>query len=169
MAEEVKKEVSFPLDETQEERTRTTPKPTEGRDKRDRSIELPAEAIDENLADRRDAANHFAGQTTDEHNENEVQGKLAVPYVKVMKRGQTRWTDEDGNVHKELNDAEADAELTEEAVPEYLKLHQEVLEGRDPLEATLDYQSHDPEKVVQEGTLKDAELHPRTRGLGAVV
>ena len=48
-----------------------------------------------------------------------------------------------------------------------MKLHQAVLDGADPLKATLDYQGRDDKKAFAEGKLKDAELHPRTMGLGA--
>lgn len=125
------------------------------------------ELDEDNLEELREQVNATANQTI-EGNVQEVQGKLAVPHAKVMKRGQTKWTDEAGVLHKELNDAEANVYLGEAELPQYLKLHQEILEGANPLEATLEYQGKDPAEDLVEGKLQDAELHPRTHGLGPV-
>jgi hypothetical protein len=170
MAEEKTVE-DFPL-----EKTRTTPKTgaEPGRNKRDRTDELPADTSPPPAApqpvdpDTLKKVNSTANQTIDQGSE-EVQGKLAVPTTKVMKRGQTLWTDEDGVVHKELNDAEVNAEIGKDQVPDYIQLHQEVLEGADPIAASLKYQGRDPEEAFREGTLENAELHPRTMGLGMAV
>lgn len=162
MAEE-KKTAEFPLDK--EEATRATPRTgaEEHAKQRDRTSELPAnEVIKDDLTEMRKEANNTANQTTEEGSV-EVEGKLAVPHVKVQRRGSTIWTDEDGEVHKELNDEEPNANIGEEAVPLYLQLHQEVLDGADPLEATLDFANKDEEEL-HEGTLENAELHPRTMG-----
>lgn len=146
---------------------RTTPKTgaEQSAVSRDRRIEKPAGAVSEKMQERLKAANETANQTIDEGNPHEVQGKAAVPHVKVMKRGSTKWTDKDGVVHKELNDEEVNAELEDEELPDYLKLHQEVLDGADPIEATLKYQGNEEESFA-EGKLADAEKHPRTAGLG---
>lgn len=163
MAEEQKtNNEDFPL--TKEEATRKTPRPTEGRDKRDRTGELPADTVDENEAVLKEV-NGTANQTIDDGSK-EIQGKLAVPHAKVQKRGSTLWTDEDGVVHKELNNEEVNADIGEESIPNYLKLHQEVVEGADPLEATLKYQGAE-EKEFREGALQNAETHPRTMGRDA--
>jgi hypothetical protein len=158
-----------PEELTPEERVRSTPKTgAEQQDnKRDRTSELPADEITaEKMAERAEAASEVANQTIDEGNEHEVQGKLAVPRTKVMKRGSTKWTDKDGNVVKELNDAEPNVRLADEELPDYLKLHQAVLDGADPLEETLKYQGRKPAEGFAEGKLADAEKHPRTGGIG---
>ena len=157
MADDKKKDENFPLEKT----------PPKGHNERDRTDELPADTVQGVDQDRLKAANNFAGQTIEDHNENEVQGKLAVPHAKVMKRGQTKWTDKDGVVHKELNDAEPNVKLADEQEPDYLKLHEKVLNGEDPIKATLDFQGRKPQEGFAEGKLKDAELHPRTMGVGA--
>jgi hypothetical protein len=137
------------------------------RNTRVRSPELPAGEDHQDLPEIMNAANHTANQTIDEGNENEVQGKHAVPYVKVQKRGSTKWIDEEtGEFHKELNDAEINEPLAKEEMPEYLKLHQEVLDGAPPLEATLKYQNRDSKNAFEEGKLKNAETSPRTGGIG---
>lgn len=162
MAEKTQNE-DFPLDK--EEATRSTPKTgaEEHRNKRDRTSELPAaHANDDNRA-KLEKANQTAAQTSETHVE-EVQGKLAVPHAKVQRRGSTVWTDDDGRVHRELNDEEINADLgVEEATPLYLRLHQEVLDGADPIKASIEYQDKKDEEF-DEATLKNAELHPRTGG-----
>jgi hypothetical protein len=152
---------------TKEEAVRQTPR-AESTNQRERAPELPADRVNEEVTPEQiEAANATANQTIDEGNENEVQGKAPVPHVEVMKRGSTKWTDDAGVVQKTLNDAEPNAEIAKDQVPEYLQLHQEVLDGADPLEATLRYQDRDPAEAFQEGKLDDAEKHPRTgAGLG---
>lgn len=153
------------LDLTPEERTRSTPKTgaEESATQRDRTSELPAteNLRNEKLAKLREEVDATAHQVAD-GNVREVQGKLAVPRAKVMKRGSTKWTDEEGNVHKELNDEEVNAPLAEDEIPEYLELHKAVLEGADPIKATLDFQGRKKEEAFSEAKLEDAELHPRT-------
>jgi hypothetical protein len=153
-----------------EERARSTPKTAaESRENtRDRTAELPADEqiarAEKEAAEKAEAANETANQVLDDGSE-EAQGKLAVPRVEVMKRGSTKWTNEAGLVEKRLNDAQPNAPIASEEIPDYLKLHQEVLDGADPLEATLKYQGREEEEFA-EGNLADAELHPRTAGTG---
>lgn len=145
----------------------TVERPVKGADAEDRDLSMERPATAHKLDKRRDEANHTANQTLNDGNKHEVQGKLAVPETKVMKRGSTKWTDEDGNVIKKVNDAEVNKPLAEREIPQYLKLHQEVLDGADPIEATLAYQDKKPEDTFQEAKLADAEKYPRTGGIGA--
>lgn len=136
---------------------------------RPRRPERPASedrSTNDKLEERIRAANETANQTIDQGNENEVQGRLAVPTVKVQKRGSTKWTDpETGQLRKELNDAEPNVRIAEGEKPDYLKLHEAVLNGEDPLKATLKFQGREEESFA-EGKLENAETHPRTYGLG---
>lgn len=103
-----------------------------------RSTERPMTQPPKKLEEEREAANNTANQT--DGNEHEVEGRLAVPYVKVEKRGFTKYTNkETGQLVKKLTNIKM--ETRSEEKPEYLKLHEEVLKSnKDPLELNMAYQ-----------------------------
>lgn len=115
--------------------------------------------MQENLEKKLEAANKTANQTISEGNENEVQGKLAVPTVEVVKRGYVKHT-ENNQLVKTLSEAEINAKTEEHPTPDYIVLHQQVLEGADPLEAQRSFKPS--EEVIQEGDREDIEDSPRS-------
>ena len=99
---------------------------------------------EEELAALRETANHTANQTADEGSV-EVQGKLAVPYVEVVKRGQVKFTNEEtGELEKTLAEPEDEVETP---VPEYLEFHERVLDGEDPIALQKEYEAREVPEV----------------------